>query len=249
MTATRGVVRFVVAVSVTVLAVGHAMAQDCPAGCGPQRRACTLAAKTDSLACKLDCRTNAAATDLGACNRACMDTFRAKKDTCGGEQDACRGVCVPPPAPAVVDHPCLAGCGSDLAACAKMVVTDGKACVIACKDAADRLGCLQNCGAMAQSAASTCATDFSVCAGGCGALPPPPPPPPPSGQDCVHGCGTTLTQCLADVGSAALACAGACPSGANRLACLEGCAMTAKQDAASCEVIFDSCVAGCATPP
>ena len=79
---------------VGVLALAStAGAQTCPAACGQQKRACLETARTVKLACKLDCRTNSPRTELGMCMRGCMATFRAAKDVCRTDHQACVRAC------------------------------------------------------------------------------------------------------------------------------------------------------------
>jgi hypothetical protein len=79
---------------VAILALAStAEAQTCTSACGQQKRACLQAARTVKLACKLDCRTNTPPTALGACMRGCMATFRAAKDVCRTNHQACVRAC------------------------------------------------------------------------------------------------------------------------------------------------------------
>lgn len=147
-----------------------AAAQTCSAGCGLQKRACLQTARTVKLSCKLDCRSNTdPSADLGTCMQGCVATFRDTKDTCRSDHQTCIGTCVPsgPPSP----DGCLTTCGTDLAACARGVVEDGRTCLAGCRTAPDRLACLANCAATAQDGAATCATNFQTCVTGCGGSP------------------------------------------------------------------------------
>jgi hypothetical protein len=151
------------------LPAGTSAAQ-CVVGCNMQMKGCVQTARVTKLACKQDCRQNAAHDQRGACMKACTDTFRGTKDTCRTDHATCIGGCVPPmpgggEPPA--DTACRGGCGSDLADCAKGVVTAAKACVSGCRTAPDRLTCLQGCATTAETDAGTCATDFETCATGC----------------------------------------------------------------------------------
>jgi hypothetical protein len=152
---------------------GAAAAQTCQAGCGLQMKACVQTARTTMLACKVDCRTNAAPGDLGVCMRSCTSALRSAKTVCRGDLASCLGSCSSVAGAFVssTTSDCAGGCGQSLGACAQGVVTDARACVKGCSSAADRLACLQGCASAAQSGAETCASDFSSCLSGCGAPP------------------------------------------------------------------------------
>lgn len=155
----------VVSISGTFLLTGDAAAQTCQSGCGLQKKACVQSARTVKLACKLDCRTNSAPVDLGACMDGCVDKFRSSKDSCHAALSGCLGTCEAPPDGS---GECVDGCGQDLAACAQGVVTEARTCVKDCKAVPDHLSCLAACGATAEAGAEICAANFSSCEGDCG---------------------------------------------------------------------------------
>jgi hypothetical protein len=194
------------------LASGAASAQTCPSACGLQAKACLQTARVTKLACKMDCRTNTPATGLGACMRACTDTFRSSKDACRGGLGDCVGSCTPP-SPALAG--CVGACGQALAECARGVVSDAKACVQGCRTAPDRLACLQGCADAARQGAGTCATGFAACLTACGVTPPPTPCL-LSGPACGGGCPDGLV-CQSTAGRFILVpcfCRPSSPSGA-----------------------------------
>lgn len=145
-------------------------AGQCFVGCNMQKKGCVQGARVTKLACKQDCRQNAAPDQRGACMKTCVGTFRGTKDTCHTDHTTCIAACIPSPPVAgepPVDAACVEGCGPDLADCAQGVVTAAKACVTGCRTAPDRLTCLQGCAATAQTDAGTCASDFETCVTGC----------------------------------------------------------------------------------
>jgi hypothetical protein len=144
----------------------------CPAGCGGQKKACVQTARVSKLTCKQDCRTNADHTALGACMQTCSGTFRSAKTTCQADLVSCLDTCNPssPPGPPPPNS-CLGTCGTDLATCAKGVVTQARTCVAGCRSASDHLTCLQDCAAAAKQGAATCASDFETCRVGCPSSP------------------------------------------------------------------------------
>ena len=191
-----------VAAGVALLALaGSASAQTCSAGCGLQKSACLRAGRVTKLTCKLNCRQVSAPTDLGACQRACTDQFRAAKDVCRTDHVSCLGSCPPAPPPSSCTGAFLDTCGPDLGTCARGVVAQVKTCARSCRTASDRLACLAACAAAVQAGAATCASDFQACLAGCGVPPPP---------------GSTTTTSLPPVPSctsaAAPTCGGTCPT-------------------------------------
>jgi hypothetical protein len=141
--------------------------QPCGAGCGLQMKACLQTAKTGTLSCKMDCRTNSDPNGLGTCMRGCKDTFRSNKTTCRGGLRDCIGSCAPSP------NGCAGDCGQGLATCAQGVVSQAKTCLQGCRTVSDRLSCLQGCASQAQQGAAGCANDFASCLTACGVTPPP----------------------------------------------------------------------------
>jgi len=144
----------------------------CPAGCGGQKKACVQTARVSKLTCKQDCRTNADHTALGACMQTCSGTFLSAKTTCQADLVSCLDTCNPPSHPGPPPpNSCPGTCGTDLATCAKGVVTQARTCVAGCRSAADHLACLQSCAAAAKDGAATCASDFQACQASCSGSP------------------------------------------------------------------------------
>ncbi len=232
-----------IVLGLALLAAMPANAQECTSGCGAQLKACVRSARANAFACKLDCLVNPPADGRRACVQGCSDAARAERSSCLGQQDGCANTCAPP-AITPGAQPCLAGCGSALGDCARTVIGDVKACLSTCRDATDRLGCLRDCVGGVQTTATSCTTDLSVCAAGCGVTLPPPPPP-PTGTGCTATCGSGLTQCLADLGSTAFTCAGGCAGSADLFQCLLDCKAPTQQGAAACRATFDGCTGAC----
>ncbi len=192
------------------LALPAARAQDqqCQAGCGQAKAACIKTARVVKLACRTDCRTNAAPADLGGCIRGCVDTFRGSvTGSCRDDLQGCLGSCTPPTPDADATTgsdaaACLGTCGGALGECARGVTAGIRSCVAGCGTGADRLPCLQDCATTAQSDAENCATTFQGCAGDCGAPTPPPPPSPTTTLPPVPSCQS----------SDAPTCGGSCPA-------------------------------------
>jgi hypothetical protein len=159
-----------VAISGVAAGAGDAGADECRLGCNHEKRACIHGARMQKLGCKLACRETATPTELGACIRACVETFLAEKDSCRNDHGECREICLPPPPgdPPPVDRECLIGCGEDLVACARRVLTRARECVHGCATASDRHACLLRCAAEAQAGALACARDFHACVADCG---------------------------------------------------------------------------------
>jgi hypothetical protein len=142
----------------------------CVVACNMEKKGCISTARVAALACKQDCRQNAAQGQLGACMQACMTTFRSSKDTCRSDQRTCIGGCVPPTAGGgdlTAATSCFGTCGADLAECVQGVVTTARTCVGDCRTASDRLTCLEGCATGAQTGAETCASDFQTCGSSC----------------------------------------------------------------------------------
>ena len=126
--------------SLTTLMPSAASARACPMGCGRQARACVQTARVNLLTCLAGCRATTPAA--GGCADACTTTFRAAKSACRADRVTCREMCPPPPPPSSCAGAFLDTCGAELAACARGVVVQAKACVQACKGVADQVGCL-----------------------------------------------------------------------------------------------------------
>jgi hypothetical protein len=143
----------------------------CVVGCNMQKKGCIATARVAALACKQDCRQNAAPGQRGACMQGCMTTFRSSNGTCRSDQRTCIEGCVPASPGAGgstgVASSCRGTCGMDLAGCVQGVVTTARTCVGGCRTAADRLMCLESCASSAQSVAETCASDFQTCGSSC----------------------------------------------------------------------------------
>jgi hypothetical protein len=170
---------------------GEAVAQSCQPGCGSQMKACVQTARTTMLACKADCRANAAPSDLGTCMHTCTTGYRSAQSACRGDMANCRASCSSVAGAFVSSTNCAGGCGQTLGTCAQGVVTNARACVKGCTSASDRLSCLEACASAARSGAQACASDFSSCLSGCGA-------PPPTTPSCAS--------------AEAPACGGSCPA-------------------------------------
>jgi hypothetical protein len=139
-------------------------ARGCPTGCGRQAAACVQTARVNLFMCRAGCRPASAA---GACEDSCTATFRAAKSTCRADRASCNEMCPPPPPPSSCTGAFLDTCGTELAACARGVVTQAKACVRTCKGVADPVGCFGGCAAAAEEGAAACATSFDACIGRC----------------------------------------------------------------------------------
>lgn len=202
-----------------VLTADGANAQTCASGCGPQLKACVQTARMAKMACILDCRTNAAPGDRGACSRACRDDFRSAQGSCRADLGSCVGGCDAPALSTNSSPSCLGGCGQGLGACAHGVAATGHACVVACRTADDRLGCLKSCAADARSGAAACASDFGSCRASCGAptttttLPPPASCENSEAPVCGGSCQSAVQTCM-PVGPTRCACVGGSPSNA-----------------------------------
>ena len=147
-------------------------AAQCVVGCNMQKKVCIQTARTAALACKQNCRETAAHGALGPCMKGCMATFRSDSTgigMCHADQTTCIEGCVPPKpsTPPTARESCLGTCGTDLAGCAQGVVSQAKTCVSGCRNAPNRLMCLEGCATAAKSGAQTCATDFESCGAGC----------------------------------------------------------------------------------
>ena len=163
------VVGALVAVAAGLLAPAATVSADsCVVGCTVQKSACVHTARVTRLACKQDCRATAT-TNLGACLHGCMAQFRDHKNGCHAERASCFVACPPAPPPGSCTGAFLDGCGEDLAACARDVVAQARACVGGCVTVPLGLGaCLPECAATVHQEAATCAADFAACVGECG---------------------------------------------------------------------------------
>jgi hypothetical protein len=184
------VVAAVGAVAISILA-GSAHAREgagvptgttaaCVVGCNTQKQECLQTARTAQLACKQDCRQNAAPGEGRACMKACMGTLFAAKNMCWTDQRTCLAGCVPPKGAPGGDMHCRATCGTEVAGCARDVATAAKTCVIGCRAAPDHLACLKDCTASALTGAHGCSDDFEMCNSSCTS---PTPTPTPSGSN------------------------------------------------------------------
>jgi hypothetical protein len=142
-----------------------ASARGCPTGCDRQARACVQTARVNLLTCLAGCRSTTSAA--GECSDSCTTTFRAAKSSCRTDRASCREMCPPPPPPSSCTGAFLDTCGAELAACARGVVVQAKACVRACKGVPDPVACLGGCGAAAEMGAAGCAASFDACVGRC----------------------------------------------------------------------------------
>jgi hypothetical protein len=186
-------IAIIVGASASIVPVA-ARAQDCRAGCRADTKTCVQANRVTMLACKEGCRIGDP-TSVRSCRRGCTTTFHSAKIACLTDRSGCVGVCSPPSPPGSCDGAFLDTCGRQLATCARGVVARAKACVAACKTAADRLVCLQTC-------AQTARTDAALCVSGF--------------DDCTAPCRPTTTTTLphlCEPGATAGTCGGECPSG------------------------------------
>ena len=151
--------------SLTTLMPSTASARPCPMGCSRQAGACVQTARVNLLTCLAGCRATTPAA--GGCADACTTTFRAAKSACRADRVTCSEMCPPPPPPSSCAGAFLDTCGAELAACARGVVVQAKACVQACKGVADQVGCLGGCAAAAEAGAAGCAASFDACVGRC----------------------------------------------------------------------------------
>jgi hypothetical protein len=138
----------------------------CPSGCGSEKVACLTASRQAKLACKQDCRDNAAPSDLGSCMHGCRDTSMAAVTECRSDHRTCVTACSPP-----TNASCNGDCGQALGGCAQSVVATAQACIGACPKGNDRLACLQGCAAGAQSGKDQCSSDADACRAACSASP------------------------------------------------------------------------------
>ena len=234
------------AVAVALLApAGTTRAQQCPAGCDLQKRACLQTGRVAKLACKRECRASAGGASLGSCLRGCADQLRTAKSACASDHAGCMEVCPPAPPPGSCTGAVLDGCGQALAACARAVVTQAMTCVEGCATAPDRLVCLQDCAATAQQGLATCAADFGTCIGTCAC---------PGGCDdgdpCTHDAcvnGTCVHACICLALDGTPAC---CPGPA--ALCVRPCGGDASgvcgglcPPDATCETVPDGTTCGC----
>ena len=163
-------IRMVLTLALVLAGLGMAgiaaASSTCPSGCGSEKVACLTAARQAKLACKQDCRDNAAPADLGSCMQTCRDTSVTAVGECRADHRTCVDGCAPPP-----NSSCNGDCGQALGTCAQSVVATAQACIAACPKGHDRLPCLQGCAAGAQSGAAQCASDFDSCRAACAGSP------------------------------------------------------------------------------
>jgi hypothetical protein len=142
---------------------------------------------------------------------------------------------------------CRAGCGMQKKACLQTARVAKLACKLDCRASAGpaNLGtCLRGCTEQFGTAKTTCAGDHAACLGSC----PPNPPPGSCTGAFLDGCSQNLAACARGVVAQAKTCVQGCQTASDRLACLQGCAATAQQGAATCAANFETCVAACACP-
>ena len=147
-----------------------AAAQECPATCGLEKRACVHDARAQKLACKMDCRNGAGRrAALGACARDCMATFRSDRQGCDTDHTSCLGDCNAgtPPAPPM----CRMMCAHDFVDCTQSVVSAARVCVHDCVAGPGRRSCIAACGTAARDGEQACADTASACVDDCGASP------------------------------------------------------------------------------
>jgi len=167
--ASRRRLSVILALAATVGFAGLAAAQECPATCGLEKRACVQDARADKLACKLDCRTSGNRAGLGACMRLCVRTFRSDAYGCGTDHGSCMIGCGPgsPPVPGM----CRMMCGHDFVACTQGVLVAARSCIRDCPGGRLGLVCIGICAVRARHDAAACADTFQSCAAGCGGSP------------------------------------------------------------------------------
>jgi hypothetical protein len=162
----KSVSRLLCVLTSVVALAGVARAQgECNFGCSMQGRACFGTANVAMLACKATCRATAKRTEIGACSRACTDTFKKAKDTCRTNIATCRNACAPSPVA------CRGVCGQNLATCVRAVVANQQSCFGACKTASDHPACKLPCLAAARVGHARCTLSFGDCAAKCGGSP------------------------------------------------------------------------------
>ena len=211
------VLRFAVGLAMSaVLALhGGALAQTCQSACGLQKKACFMGPRANLTACRLGCRENVAAEELGACLHGCADIFRADREQCRGGVPDCIAACGSPESAATANaaRACLGDCGQNLGVCARGIATEARDCIHDCRSASDRLDCLRTCGATAESGAEGCASAFSLCRADCDVLPPVPSCGRAEAPTCDGSCPLPTLTCVA-VSPTRCGCMAASPSGA-----------------------------------
>ena len=148
-----------------IAVAGVASAQECQRGCFTQERACFGNANLAMPACKASCRATKKPTEVGACSRACTDTFTKAKLACRTRLAGCRDACIPSPIP------CGGSCGQNLATCIKTVVTKQQDCIRTCKPGSGRPSCVSSCLAAANAGSAACTASFDDCHARCGGSP------------------------------------------------------------------------------
>jgi len=210
------VLRLAVGLSLPIVGAlcGPAVAQTCPAACGLQKKACLMGPRAKMAACKLGCRMNAEAGDLGACLHGCADDFRFDRGTCRGGAAECVATCRSSESSAAsnASPSCLGSCGQDLGECARAVAMKARGCIRDCRSASDRRACLELCGDTAHGDAQNCASVFASCRTDCGV----PPPVPSCGRaeapTCDGACPLPALTCV-PVSSSRCGCMPASPNG------------------------------------
>jgi hypothetical protein len=139
---------------------------------------------------------------------------------------------------------CLAGCAMQTRACVRTAKVTRLACRQACHDggaSATLRSCFTGCKTTFEADKRVCGTDHGGCVDACLPLPP------PSSCDAafLDTCGRQLAICARGVVTQARACVLRCPIAGGRLSCLQGCAGTARSDAAQCASAFGVCVTPC----
>jgi len=155
--------------------------------------------------------------------------------------------CLLAPAGAQGTQPCPAGCGLQKKARLQTARVASRACRQGCRASSggvDQRTCMRGCTDQFHTAKTTCASDHADCLGSC----PPTPPPGSCTGAFLDQCGQTLAACARGVVTQAKTCVRACGAEADRFACLQGCAATAQQGAATCAANFEACVAACSCP-
>jgi hypothetical protein len=149
---------------------GTARAQECPASCVVQKRACVRAGRVTMLSCREACRDSSDPTARGTCMRSCASSFRTAKRDCRSDQAGCREACAIPPGPPP-PHGCIGSCGQELATCVRDVSVTMRACVGECRTMDDRRGCGADCAAAVSTGMAACRSTFEACKAACGGSP------------------------------------------------------------------------------
>ena len=156
---------------------------------------------------------------------------------------------------------CVVGCNMQKKGCFQTARTTALACRQNCRMSSTPTAigsCMRGCVSTFISSVFTCHTDQQTCLEGCfpsgppstpGPRPTPGPPPTPGpGGNCLGTCGMDLAGCAQGVVSQAKTCLAGCRTATDRLACLMGCATSAKSGADTCATDFQSCRSDCPAP-